>query len=155
MSTIHNTFIIERTYSAPPERVFAAFADPAKKRRWFGESHHHDVETFEMDFRVGGIETARYKMNASTPFPGVELASTGIFHVIVTNERIVSSGTMSVGGKCISAALVTFELEPSDGGCTKLIFTHQAAFFPGADGPAMREQGWRSLLERVATELAP
>ena len=27
-STIHSTFVIERTYPAKPERVFRAFADP-------------------------------------------------------------------------------------------------------------------------------
>jgi len=34
---IHSTFVIERTYPKPPETVFAAFADPAKKSRWFAE----------------------------------------------------------------------------------------------------------------------
>jgi hypothetical protein len=41
---------------------------------------------------------------------------------------------------------------PADKG-TDLIFTHQAVFFEGADGPQMREGGWRSLFDRLATEL--
>jgi dihydrofolate reductase len=32
---IHDTFVIERTYPASPARVFAAWADPAVKSRWF------------------------------------------------------------------------------------------------------------------------
>jgi DNA-binding transcriptional ArsR family regulator len=35
---------------------------------------------------------------------------------------------------------------------TDLIFTHQGAFFKGADGPEMREAGWRRLLEQVTEE---
>jgi uncharacterized protein YndB with AHSA1/START domain len=36
-SIIHSTFAIERTYPARAARVFAAFSDPAIKRRWFAE----------------------------------------------------------------------------------------------------------------------
>ena len=30
-STVHSTFVIERTYPASPERVFAAWSDQAAK----------------------------------------------------------------------------------------------------------------------------
>ena len=33
-SVTHSTFVIERYFPASPERVFAALADPARKRRW-------------------------------------------------------------------------------------------------------------------------
>jgi hypothetical protein len=45
------------------------------------------------------------------------------------------------------------ELLPADRG-TDLIFTEQAAFFEGADGPQMRQEGWAKLLESLARELA-
>ena len=151
-SVIHNTFVIERSYPTTPERVFAAFADPAKKRRWFAEGDHHDIEQFEMDFRAGGVETARYRMNANTPFPGTVLSSHGSYQDIVPNRRVVVVSTMSLGDKCISTSLVTFEFLPTDEG-TDLIFTHQAAFFEGADGPQMREAGWRKLLDKLTAEL--
>ena len=32
---MHGTFTVERRYEAAPARVFAAFADPAVKARWF------------------------------------------------------------------------------------------------------------------------
>ena len=47
-SVIHSTFVIERSYPAKPERVFAAFADPAKKRRWFAEAFFEGADGPEM-----------------------------------------------------------------------------------------------------------
>jgi uncharacterized protein YndB with AHSA1/START domain len=151
-SVIHSTFVIEHSYPVPPERVFSAFADPAKKRRWFAESKNHNVEEFEMDFRTGGIERASYRFQESSLFPGAILVNEGSYLDIVANERIVTSAAMTLGGKRISASLVTIELLPTDKG-TDLICTHQGAFFEGADGPEMREQGWRHLFERLTAEL--
>lgn len=150
---IHNTFVISRRYPKPPERVFAAFSDPAKKRRWYADSKNHEVEAFELEFRVGGVERARYRMGASTPFPGTELSSDGSHLDIVPNLRVVIASTMAMGGRRFSASLITFAFAAADGG-TELSFTHQGVFFEGADGPKMREDGWRALLERLAAELA-
>jgi uncharacterized protein YndB with AHSA1/START domain len=150
-SVIHSTFVIERSYPATPERVFAAFADPAKKRRWFVEGDHHEVEHFEMDFRVGGKERARFRFKEGTPLKGIACTNDAVYQDIVPNRRVVSASTMSVGEKCISASLVTIELLPSKTG-TDLICTHQGAFFEGADGPEMREEGWRKLLEQLTEE---
>jgi uncharacterized protein YndB with AHSA1/START domain len=60
-SVMHSTFVIERSYPATPDRVFAAFSDPAQKRRWFAEGEESEIEHFEMDFRVGGSEQARFR----------------------------------------------------------------------------------------------
>jgi uncharacterized protein YndB with AHSA1/START domain len=145
--------VIQRTYPASRVKVYAAFAEPDKKRRWFAEGGHHSVEHYEMDFRVGGMERERVRLNEDTPFPGVAIDSEGLFLDIIPNRRIVSASSMSLGERRISASLVTFEFQ-SKGNETELIFTHQAAFFEGADGPKLREEGWREILEHLATELA-
>jgi len=152
-NVIHNTFVIERAYPKPPARVFAAFADPAKKRRWYAESPNHDIEEFAMDFRVGGTERYAYRFNATAPFPGVVLENEGAYQDIVPDQRIVTTSTMSLGGKRISSSLVTIELVPFESGTT-LICTHQGVFFEGSGGPAMRERGWQVLFDHLATELA-
>ena len=152
-TVVHNTFVIERTYPHPVEKVFAAFADPSKKRRWFAEGHSHEVEEFTMDFRVGGNERSAYRMGPSTPFPGVPLVSEGIYLDIVPNQRIVQAAHMAIGGKRISATMVTIELLPTAEG-TDLLCTHQGAFFEGSDGPQMREQGWQKLFGQLDAELA-
>lgn len=150
-SVIHSTFVIERSYAATPERVFAAFADPTRKRRWFVEGDHHDVEHFEMDFRVGGKERVRSRFKHGTPLKGIECTNDISYQDIVPNRRVVLASTMTIGEKCISASLVTVELLPSKTG-TDLILTHQGAFFEGADGPEMREAGWRKLIDRLTQE---
>ena len=152
-SVIHNTFVIERSFPQSPERVFAAFADSAKKRRWFAEGEKHDVEEFQMDFRVGGTELHRYRFKDGTPFPGVEIKNKWLYQEIVPNRLVVSANAMDLGGKRISASLVTIELLPTETG-TDLICTHQGAFFEGSGGPEMREAGWRYLFDRLAAELA-
>jgi len=150
-AVIHSTFVIERSYPVKPERVFAAFADPAKKRRWFVEGGHHEVEHYEMDFRVGGKEHARFRFKDGTPLKGIACATEVDYQDIVPNRRVVFASTMTLGEKRISASLATIEFLRSETG-TDLILTHQGAFFEGADGPEMREEGWRKLLERLAEE---
>jgi len=150
-SVIHNTFVIERNYPTTAERLFSAFAEPLKKRRWFVESDHTDVEEFELDFHVGGAERSRVRFKEGTLFPGVAIASETIYQDIVPNRRIVSAATMTFAERRISASLVTIELLPAEKG-TDLICTHQGVFFEGADGPEMRQDGWRKLLDRLAPE---
>src|SRR3954452_13349454 len=98
-SGVHHTFVIEHTYPCAPECVFAAFADPAKKRRWFAEGENHDIEEYEMDFRVGGAERARYRFRAGSPFPGLALTNEGSVHDILPNRRVITASTMSLGDR--------------------------------------------------------
>lgn len=152
-TTVHSTFVIEKHYPTQPERVFAALSTPAVKRRWFAEGPGHDAEEFELDFRVGGIERQSYRLGEATPFPGALISNDGSILDIVPGQRIVSVSTMSFGGRRISCSLITFELVPNGAG-TDLIFTHQGAFFEGADGPEMREMGWKTLFDQLGKQLA-
>lgn len=152
-SITHSTFVLERHYPVPPAKVFAAFADPALKRQWYGEGRAHDIETFEMDFREGGGEHLRYRFKADSPLPGAILTNDGVFQNIVQDSRIMMASMMAIGGRCISTSLLTFEFLPAGDG-TDLIFTHLGAFLEGSGGPEMREMGWKSLFERLTEELA-
>lgn len=153
-SVIHDTFVIERSYETTVARVFAAFADPAKKRRWFAEGGGvSDVEEFEMEFRVGGHERVLSCFKEGAPFPGVTMLADGSYLHIVPARRVVMASTMEIGDERISAALITIVILAAETG-TRLVLTHQAAFFEGADGPERREAGWQKLLDRIDGELS-
>ena len=146
-SVTHGQYVIERHYPVSPERVFAAFSDAGKKRRWFVEGEGSIVEEHTLDFKVGGLEKTLVR------FPqGGSMSNETYYHDIIANQRIVLSYAMTFMGKRISASLATFELLPEDGG-TRLVFTDQIAFFEGADGLKMREDGWRQILESLSQEL--
>jgi len=149
----HSTFTLERAYSASPERVFAAFSDPTLKKRWYVDNKPMTVEEFQMDFRVGGSDLARFRFGAGSPFPGMPLTYYTSYQDIVPNRRIVYAYSMDLGDKRVSSSLTTFEFLP-DGDGTQLIFTEQGAFYEGADGPQMRQAGWNTLLDHLGRSFA-
>lgn len=144
---VHDSFVIERIYKASPERVFAAFADPAQKRCWFAEGEAWTVESFEADFREGGFERSRFRLH-----DGPVMGNDTVYHDIVANRRIVSSYAMTMGGTRFSVSLATVEFEPHASG-TLMRSTEQAAFFEDSDGVERRRQGWGVLLDRLGAQL--
>jgi uncharacterized protein YndB with AHSA1/START domain len=138
-SVEHATIVIERVYPASRDRVFAAWADPQAKARWF----HGSEGEFELDFRVGGRERGR------GPLPdGGEYAFDALYRDIVPDRRIVYTYDMFVDGIRISVSVATAEFEPEGDG-TRLVFTEQGAFLDGHERPGRREQGWGSLLDSL------
>jgi uncharacterized protein YndB with AHSA1/START domain len=153
-SVVHATFVIEQGYRVGPDRRFAAFAEPDRKRAWYAQGETHTVRDYRMDFRVGGVEEWDATFDASSPFPGAVLASRGVILDIVPDARIVIASDMRISEHRFSVSLITVEILAAGEG-SRLVFTHQGAFFEGADGPEMREEGWRQLLGRLQAMLEP
>src|ERR1700679_2829375 len=113
----HSTFTLERSFPASPERVFSAFADPAKKIRWYADGRSMEVLEFSMDFRVGGHDRTRYQTAPESPLKGVILRYDTHYLEIQPGRRIVIGYTAGreTGGENqpFSASLATFELMPS------------------------------------------
>ena len=153
---VHSTFTIERSYPAAPARVFAAFADPATKRRWFFDGKGSSSESYSAEFRIGGVEKSRFTFARGPPGappPGTQMGNDTVYLDIVANTRIVFAYTMLVGDRRHSVSLATVELSAAGNGGTRLLFTEQAAFFDPSDGAHLREAGWRELLSRLEKAL--
>ncbi|HZA89779.1 MAG TPA: SRPBCC family protein [Solirubrobacterales bacterium] len=145
-SVTHSTFVVERTYDASPGRVFAAWAEPERKARWFGDPET-GVAEFELDFQVGGREINRGTVD------GNAYTFEARYQDIVPDERIVYAYDMHMDGQRISVSLGTVELKPDRDG-TRLTYTEQGAYLDGLDTPEQREQGTGGLFDALAEELA-
>jgi uncharacterized protein YndB with AHSA1/START domain len=146
-SVTHATFVIERSYPASPARVFNAFADPAIKRGWFAEGEGWEVETFEVDFQVGGREHSSFRFQG-----GPLITNDTVYQDIVPDQRIIIAYSMAVEGAAISSSLATMEFKPEGKG-TRLVFTEQGAYLDGHDDVPGREHGTRELLEALGRAL--
>lgn len=146
-SAKHDTFVIERTYPASPARVFAAWADPRVKARWFVGPEEHQSAGHELDFRVGGRERVR-----GGPPGGHVYTFEARYMDIVPDERIVYTYEMHMDEARISVSVATLELRPEGAG-TRLILTEQGVFLDGLDNVAAREQGTHGLLDKLGVEL--
>jgi uncharacterized protein YndB with AHSA1/START domain len=141
-SVEHATFVLERSYAAPPDRVFAAWADPEAKAQWFGAAG------FNLDFRVGGRET-----NGGGPDGGPFYRYDATYRDIVADERIVYTTDMYVDDRIMSVSVATIEFAVEGDG-TRLTLTEHGAYLDGLETAAQREHGTGELLDKLGAVLA-
>lgn len=139
----HATFSLERTYPAAPARVFAAWAEPAAKAKWFAgpDSEHR------LDFRVGGHEVAR-----GAGSDGDVLTFESTYHDILPPSRIVYSSTLSIRDRVATVSVTTVEISPAGDGA-RLVLTEQGTYLDGLEDPSWRERGTSRQLDALDTEL--
>lgn len=145
----HATFVLERDYAAPIERVWEAFAVEEAKKKWFGtEDDDWKITEDVHDFQVGGTD-----INVGTFQGAMESRFVGTYTDIVPNERIVYSYDMWINGAHLSTSVTTIAFEETAGG-THLTFTEQGVFLDNNDNPAQREEGTSTLLDALGASLA-
>ena len=147
-SIAHDSFVIERSYSASPARVYSAFADPTVKLRWFGDPDIELIAQHQIDFRVGGRESLR----GGAPGSGASFTYDALYQDIVDNERIIYSYEMTMDGKRISVSVASLEFL-AEGSGTKLILTELGAYLDALDTNETRRQGTEELLDALGRYL--
>jgi len=156
-SQTHATFVLERHYPVPVERVWDAFADLEIKRQWFGSADFVDQERRE-DFRVGGVAIHDGRRGSSGPLSQFRATYTDITPL----QRIVYTYDMWLDGVHASTSITTIVLEPAEERGrpgTRLTFTEQGVHLDGVHGPgpqaaAGREKGTAGLLDAIGALLA-
>lgn len=147
----HATIVVERTYDAPPARVFAALADPEARARWSVPSDDQGLVYDEANFRVGGHDVFR-----CGPAGDLMFRVTTRYEDIVPDQRIISVETVNDETTRLSVSLITVEVFPEHASAspgTRLVLTDQITSFGGADMVAGSEAGFGAALDNLAREL--
>ena len=146
-SQTHATFVIERTFPIPLQRVWYALSDNAARDQWFSGGSEFAVHNKSHDFRVGGraVETGQWHGGPRSRFEAT-------YTDIVEHQRIVFTYDMWANDRHMSTSITTIVLEPVSEG-TRLTYTEQGVHFDGLDTVEGREAGTRGLLDNLGAVL--
>lgn len=134
---------IKRRFNAPPEKVFSAWTDPEKVKRWMGPG---EVKTLrvESDPRTGG----HYRWLMQSP-DGEQHDVSGVYREVIPNEKLVFTWAWKTMPERESLVTVTFR---KDGSGTILTLTHEQFF--DEDARDRHQHGWNGAMEKLDKYLA-
>lgn len=134
---------VKRQFRSSAGTVFDTFLNPGQAGRFMFVTDSGKIVRAEIDARVGG------KFNFTDRREGEDVAHTGEYLEIERPRRLVF--TLQVKKYSQETDKVIIEIKPLQSGC-ELTLTHEMA--PNwAAVKGQVEEGWRSILERVAAVL--
>jgi uncharacterized protein YndB with AHSA1/START domain len=156
-------FVIARTFNAPRNRVWEAWTDSVKVKRWWGPVGFA-VPVCEMDARPGG----KFRIVMRSPY-GVEYPLKGVYRKVVEPEQLIYTENWDEhpaqwqqilrdngAGNEAQGALNTISFDEVGEGKTKV--TIRTLFEAGSIRDAMEKmgmkEGWMESLNRLADLLA-
>ena len=150
-TTIHaepgkQEILIMREFDAPRELVFKACTDPKLISQWWGP-RYLSTQVDMMDVRPGG--QWRF-INRDTE--GNEFAFHGVYHEVLTPERIIDTFEFEGLPERGHVTLETMKLEELPGGRTRL--TTQSVFQSVADRDGMLQSGMEEGVNDTYDRLA-
>ncbi|MGH6910365.1 MAG: SRPBCC family protein [Phenylobacterium sp.] len=128
-----------RRIKAPPARVWAAITRPEQMLQWWGPDAGPTLSAVA-DVRPGGRFSIVFRL-----LNGDEHNPTGTYRDVVSEKTLVF--TWEWPGMPERESLVTFRLEPFDGG-TELTLIHEQ--LPDEDARKSHEAGWSGLLDKLS-----
>jgi len=135
---------LKRRFSASPEKIYAAWADPQKLVQWFGPGSVEEGSVrADLDLRVGG----RYRISFKAKGTYNEVG--GVYREVVPNQRLVFSWAWHSTPE--RESLVTISIQP-EGSDTLLTFRHEQ--FADVTARDNHERGWTEFLGKLESYLA-
>ena len=148
----HDTLIFEAIVAAPPEVIFALYADVALREQWSAPSPTAIVRYEVADLRSGGCDVYVCGDRDDPQYRGVvhycDVSAPG---------RLVFSETISQAGQAMFSSLTTWLIEPAHVGSSKLTLTVQLTSLVGpaaARGVRVGTASMLANLERLAASRA-
>ena len=135
---------LTRRFSAAPEKVYAAWADPQRLVQWFGPGSVEEGSVkADIDLRIGGRYRISFNANGNYNEVG------GVYREVVPNQKLVFSWAWHSTPE--RESLVTVSIRPEGGG-TLLVFNH--AQFVDEKARDNHQRGWTDLLGKLESYLA-
>ena len=129
---------IVRRIKAAPAKVWAAITQPELMLQWWCPDAGPTLSVVA-EVHPGGRFSVVFRL-----LNGDEHNPTGIYQEVVPEKKLVF--TWDLPGASEPESLVTFRLEPFDGG-TMLTLTHE--HLPNEEARDSHEQGWNGLLNKL------
>ncbi len=134
---------LKRRFNAAPEKVYAAWTQPAQIAQWFGPDAG-GVQRAETDLRAGGRFTIAFNTE-----DGEEHQVNGVYREVVRNKKLVF--TWAWRSTPERESLVTVLIEP-DGDGSLLTLIHEQFFDEAARD--RHRHGWTGSLDKLERYLA-
>lgn len=137
-------------FTASPERVFDAWLDPARIRKWMGllasDWGEFDMRRVETDARVGG------RFTFSDMRPAGEAVHWGTYLEIDRPRKLVFTWFTSEEAEKENSSVVTLTIAPDGAGCTATMVHQMDAKW--ADYVQRTEKGWSTMLAKIDAMLS-
>jgi len=142
-AAVKPSLTIKRRFNAAPEKVFSAWIDPEKVKRWMGPGEVRALRV-EGDPRSGG----RYRWVMQSP-DGEEHDVSGVYREVIPNEKLVFTWAWKSTPERESLVTLTFK---ADGSGTLMTLTHDQFF--DEEARDRHRHGWEGAMEKLGKYLA-
>jgi uncharacterized protein YndB with AHSA1/START domain len=142
-AAVKPSLTIKRRFNAPPAKVFSAWTDAQKVKRWMGPGEVQ-VLSAETDARTGG----RYHWVMKAP-NGEEHDLSGVNREVIPNEKLVFTWAWKSTPERESVVTLTFN---PDGAGTLMTLMHEQFFDEQARDS--HQGGWNGAMEKLEKFLA-